>query len=126
MNPYEPAKPGAVVSSDAEISVPISWRAHLVLFATALVAWVAFIFGLALSMRNMFGGPAPDNWGAVFVIASALVATGGLIYFVVSPSRRSAAIQTVAQRLVLILLLLANIVAAGQVILGILSYAGRG
>ena len=107
----------------AETAKPIRWQTHLVLLATALVSWTTFTFGIALSMRNMFSGPPPDNWGMVFVGFSMLAGFGGIGYFATSRSRRSQATQSEIQIFALLLLLFANAIPAIQIVIAIL---GRG
>lgn len=124
--PDEPSTKVNSVPLATELAKPIRWQTHLVLLATAFVSWVTLVIGIALSMRNMFGGPPPDDWGTVFVGLPLLAAIGGIGYFVLSRSRRSEATQSGIQRLTLVPLLLANIFPIGQIVFGMLSYAGGG
>lgn len=125
-NPYDPSISGTSVPLADEIATRISWRTHLVLLASAFVSWATMILGIALDMRNMFGGPPPDNAGTVLFGLSILTGVGGICYFVMSRSRRLEATQSGIQNFALVLLLLANALPPGQIAVGILSYAGGG
>ena len=119
---YEPSfselsDPGEVVSSPK-----ISWHIQLVLVGTAFVSWTTLIFAIALSMRNMFSGPPPDCWGDVFAIVSFVAAISGLLYVAISQPKLEEATVTIAQRFALLLLVLANVFTAGQIMIGILSF----
>ncbi len=92
------------------------------LLGTAFVSWASLIFALALSMRNMFGGPPPDRWGEVFAIVSVVVAIGGLVYVGTSPAKLKDATETWGQRFALLLLVLANLYPIGQICVAILSF----
>ena len=73
-------------------------------------------------MRNMFGGPPPDRWGEVFAIASLVIAFGGLLFVGTSQSKLKEATETWSQRLALLLLVLANLLPVGQILIAILMY----
>ena len=121
-NPYEPSMVGSTGAGESGSTGHISWRIQLILMGTAVLSWASLIFAVALSMRNMFGGPPPDRWGDVFAVVSFAVAIGGLVYVAMSKAKLKDATQTLWQRLTLLLLLLANVFPAGQILIGILSY----
>jgi hypothetical protein len=84
------------------------------------------IFGIALEMRNMFGGPPPDNAGTAFMALSMFAGVGGICYFLMARARRLEATRSGIQKFALVLLLLANIFPAGHIAVGILLNAGGG
>ena len=56
----------------------------LALYGFGFLAWVAFIWALNLTFKDMFGGPAPSHTIYVFMISVALsiaVEIAGLKYF---------------------------------------------
>ena len=121
-NSYEPSTSKTPVYLADRTTIPIRWQTHLVLLATAIVSWTTMIIGIALSMRNMFGGPPPDDSGTVFLGLSMLISIGGISYIAMSRFRRSLATQSGIQRFVLLLLVLANVFPLAQTVVGILSY----
>ena len=100
------------------------WSKNVVLTLTAFASWGSLVWGFALEMRNMFGGPPPDAWGIVFIFLSLVSGLFGIVYFCISLIRCPDLLDFSIRTVILLLLLVANSPPVVVVLQGLLTSTG--
>jgi len=124
-NPYESPLASTrrhIDGSGSTSSRTINHAAYACFVGVASVlCWMAFVFGVASSLKDMFGGPPPPEsyvWLGLATLAGLVAETISIVYFIRRPSH---AVKSSGSFLVIVLAMAGNILPISFSALSIVS-----